>query len=65
MIDEQMQLIFTHKMKQNPFLLFLRSADMWGLGCLIWEVFNGQLNDSMALQDTKKVMLLTFIQKHF
>ncbi|KAK9873941.1 hypothetical protein WA026_002294 [Henosepilachna vigintioctopunctata] len=26
------------------------SADMWGLGCLIWEVFNGSLNTQSSLK---------------
>ncbi|XP_046462437.1 N-terminal kinase-like protein [Daphnia pulex] len=26
------------------------SADMWGLGCLIWEVFNGSLKSSSSLK---------------
>ena len=30
---------------------------MWGLGCLIWEVFNGPLPQSTALKTTTKVIL--------
>ncbi len=32
-----------------------RSADMWGLGCLIWEVFNGTLPKTSALKSLGKV----------
>ena len=28
---------------------------MWGLGCLIWEVFNGALTQSTNLKNTSKV----------
>ena len=28
---------------------------MWGLGCLIWEVYNGPLPQSVALKSTNKV----------
>lgn len=31
------------------------SADMWGLGCLIWEVFNGDLTKPAALRSPGKV----------
>lgn len=31
------------------------SADMWGLGCLIWEVFNGLLDQSYSLKTTSKI----------
>ena len=30
---------------------------MWGLGCLIWEIFNGTLTQSSNLKDTSKVIL--------
>ncbi len=33
-----------------------RSADMWGLGCLIWEVFNGSLPRTGALKSLGKVL---------
>lgn len=33
----------------------LRSADMWRLGCLIWEVFNGPLPRAAALRNPGKV----------
>ena len=29
---------------------------MWGLGCLIWEVFNGSLPGTSALKSLGKVM---------
>ena len=31
---------------------------MWGLGCLIWEVFNGQLTKTSALKTFGKVCTL-------
>ncbi|XP_034250810.1 N-terminal kinase-like protein [Thrips palmi] len=31
------------------------STDMWGLGCLIWEVFNGPLPVQSSLQQLEKV----------
>lgn len=31
------------------------SVDMWGLGCLIWETYNGPLNASTELKVTDKV----------
>ncbi|XP_027040753.1 N-terminal kinase-like protein isoform X3 [Pocillopora damicornis] len=31
------------------------SADMWGLGCLIWEVFNGPLSRTGALKSVGKI----------
>ncbi|KAB7499520.1 N-terminal kinase-like protein [Armadillidium nasatum] len=32
------------------------SSDMWGLGCLIWEVFNNKpLDQSVSLQQTSKI----------
>ncbi|XP_019862656.1 PREDICTED: N-terminal kinase-like protein, partial [Amphimedon queenslandica] len=30
------------------------SRDMWGLGCLLWEVFNGPIHQSSNLRDTSK-----------
>lgn len=35
--------------------LLHRSADMWRLGCLIWEVFNGSLPRAAALRNPGKV----------
>ena len=32
-----------------------RSTDIWGLGCLVWEVFNGPLPQVSALRNTSKV----------
>ena len=40
---------------------------MWGLGCLLWEVFNGQMHQSSNLRDTSKVKLIflcPFITSH-
>jgi SCY1-like protein 1 len=31
------------------------STDMWGLGCLIWEMFNGPLAQSSNLKNTSKL----------
>jgi SCY1-like protein 1 len=31
------------------------SVDMWGLGCLIWEVYNGPLEDAAQLKEVKKL----------
>lgn len=31
------------------------STDMWGLGCLIWEVFNGSLSQTSDLYNTHKI----------
>ncbi|XP_071533410.1 N-terminal kinase-like protein [Panulirus ornatus] len=31
------------------------AADMWGLGCLVWEAFNGYLDQSMSLKNTSKI----------
>ena len=33
-----------------------RSADVWGLGCLVWEVFNGPLQQGSVLKTLAKVM---------
>lgn len=33
------------------------SIDIWGLGVLIWEVFNGPLSNQSALKISKKVNL--------
>lgn len=35
--------------------LFCSSADMWGLGCLIWEIFNGPLYQQSSLRNADKV----------
>ncbi|KAK2553826.1 N-terminal kinase-like protein [Acropora cervicornis] len=32
-----------------------KSADMWGLGCLIWEVFNGPLQKTGSLKSVGKI----------
>ena len=31
------------------------SADIWGLGCLIWEIFNGSLPKSSSLKSVGKI----------
>ena len=45
-----------------PVLLvrFARSADMWGVGCLIWEVYNGVLPQATALKTVAKVSFFFF-----
>lgn len=42
----------------NCVLFSIRAADMWGLGCLIWEVFNGTLPKTVSLKSPGKVCLL-------
>ena len=37
------------------FFMFYRSVDMWGMGCLIWEVYNGPLSQSMDLKTVNNV----------
>lgn len=37
------------------------STDMWGLGCLIWEVFNGPLNQQASLKTLNKVNYILFL----
>ena len=39
-------------------VLSSRSNDTWGLGCLMFEVFNGQLMKRTALKSTAKVGLV-------
>lgn len=36
-------------------IIYNRSTDMWGLGCLIWEVFNGSLSQINSLKSVGKV----------
>ncbi|XP_063868624.1 N-terminal kinase-like protein isoform X2 [Scylla paramamosain] len=31
------------------------AADIWGLGCLVWETFNGTLDQSINLKNTSKI----------
>ncbi|XP_068200281.1 N-terminal kinase-like protein isoform X2 [Palaemon carinicauda] len=41
------------------------AADMWGLGCLIWEAFNGPLDQSFSLKTTSKIpktLIATYTQ---
>lgn len=37
------------------YVLVGRSADMWGLGVLIYEVYNGELRQISDLRNTSKV----------
>ncbi len=39
----------------HPHCCVSRSTDMWGLGCLVWEVYNGPLTQVSALRNTAKV----------
>lgn len=41
------------------------SADMWGLGCLVWESFNGSLRNRSNLKDIDLVMKCIFFKKCF
>jgi hypothetical protein len=34
---------------------FFSSSDMWGLGCLVWEVFNGPMKSRTNLKDIESV----------
>ena len=38
-----------------PSTLPPRTTDMWGLGCLIWELFNGEFHKNTALKEPEKV----------
>lgn len=48
--------------KINELYCFFSSADMWGLGCLIWEVFNGPLHKQSSLKELAKVNINIFSQ---
>lgn len=39
----------------NHYTLINSSSDMWGLGCLIWEAFNGPLTNQPALKTVDKI----------
>ena len=41
--------------------LFSRATDVWGLGCLIWEVFNQPLPQLSSLKTVAKVGLLLLV----
>ncbi|XP_063584982.1 N-terminal kinase-like protein isoform X2 [Penaeus indicus] len=50
--------IYNPPEKMNPSKMrttTMWAADMWGLGCLIWEVFNGLLDESFSLKNTQKL----------
>ncbi|XP_047501950.1 N-terminal kinase-like protein isoform X2 [Penaeus chinensis] len=50
--------IYNPPEKMNPSKMrttTMWAADMWGLGCLIWEVFNGLLDESFSLKSTQKL----------
>lgn len=34
---------------------YYSSSDMWGLGCLIWEAFNGPLKNQPALKTVDNI----------
>lgn len=40
--------------------LFCSSYDMWGLGCLIWEVFNGPLTQQSSLKNIDRVRIFYY-----
>lgn len=40
----------------NYVLVWCRSADMWGLGVLIYEVYNGEMRQTSDLRNTSKVL---------
>ena len=42
-------------------VLCYSSIDMWGLGCLIWEVFNGPLSQQSSLKILEKVRCFVLI----
>lgn len=37
---------------------------MWGLGCLVWEVYNGPLRQASSLRNTSKVSVNHKHDKH-
>lgn len=39
------------------------SSDMWGLGCLIWESFNGPLKSRNNLKELENVSILKILKK--
>ncbi|XP_014480227.1 PREDICTED: N-terminal kinase-like protein [Dinoponera quadriceps] len=41
--------------KENAKPVTKCSVDMWGLGCLIWETYNGTLNTTPQLKNTDKI----------
>lgn len=45
---------FTHPFLTHNFS-FLSSVDMWGLGCLVWEAFNGVLKQRSNLKDIEHI----------
>lgn len=52
-ITDNFSKIFTY-----VFFFLLRSGDVWRLGCLIWEVFNGPLPRASSLRSLGKVIYL-------
>lgn len=38
-----------------------RSTDMWSMGCLIWEVFNGSFAKNTSLKSPGKVIVVSHI----
>lgn len=36
-------------------MFFFSSSDMWGLGCLVWESYNGPLRSRTNLKDIENV----------
>lgn len=37
------------------------SSDMWGLGCLLWEAFNGPLKERNSLKEVENVSTIAIL----
>lgn len=46
-----------YAMFTKPYVCSLKisSTDMWGLGCLVWETYNGPLRNRTNLKDINNV----------
>jgi hypothetical protein len=53
------------ELNETYLLSFFSSTDMWGLGCLIWEAFNGPLPQQAALKDLGNVIASLHISFSF
>lgn len=45
------------------FIYLFSSNDMWGLGCLVWESYNGPLRNRASLKDINNVSIMLTIWK--
>jgi SCY1-like protein 1 len=54
-------LIIIYVFNNKSLKLINRSVDSWGLGCLIWEVFNGSLPEANKLKSLGKVIIISFL----